>query len=169
MLSRIDQWQLGRLGEQLPLNPRVTQLWDLNAYHGNFPVFDYLAEIDSRPWAISVKARRRFTQSGRENTQYNILTGSRDRARKFQKAVTLLENMGWDPRQLGWSWLVAPMENHRDVIYYWGTFDSVNPRFCLETGLTGTAGNVYVPVRAHQLADYTQWGTRSWSELWENF
>ncbi len=169
MLASIDQWQLGRLGEQLPLNPRVSELIDLNAHHGNFPVFDYLAVIDDQPWAVSVKARRRFTESGRENTQYNILTGSRDRARKFQKAVALLEKMGWDPRTLGWSWLVAPMEDHRDMIYYWGTFNSVNPKFTLETGLTGTAGNVYVPVRSQHLQTYAQWGTRPWRQLRENF
>ena len=162
ILKTVTIHQLGKLGEILPNNPSVEEIIDLNSLKSNFPVFDTALRINQQYYILSIKARKKYGKNGKLNSQYNILTGSTRRSTKFKKALDLLKNHGFDLPMLKFGFLVAPIEENKDCVYYMGLFEDVNPLFTVDSCLENTCGNIYVPVKEENLRSYKVFGSHSW-------
>ena len=163
MLKNLSIHKLGSIGEILPDSVKLIK--DLNQLKHNFPVFDVIISVDNELYVMSIKARKKFGKNGKFNSQYNILTGSNKRARKFKLALDLLIKFGYDIEKLNFGFIVAPFEENRDVIYYMGLLSDVNPLFSVSNCLNDSCGNIYVPVKDENLMNYKILGIHTWNKI----
>jgi hypothetical protein len=161
-LLKATNKEIGKLGEILPSNDLFEEVIDLNAIKHNFPVFDTIVKMDGAYYALSIKARKKYQKNGSLNSQYNILTGSGKRVRKFKKALDLLEDNGYDIATMKFGFVVAPLKQGEECIYYMGLLSEVNEKFTVDNCLSDTCGNIYVPVKESDLMKYRQIGKHSW-------
>jgi len=163
-LEKASKLMLGNIGEDLP-NSEFTDIQNLNAVKHNFPVFDILAKKDGEVYVFSVKARKRFGQNGKINPCYNILYGSATMSRKYQKALTYLTDMGYDTTKIRYCFLVAPLEEDKDCIYYWGELTDVNPLATTDNILGNKISYLGVPMDDRRLKTYRVFGRCGWEYI----
>lgn len=163
-LEKASKMILGNIGEDLP-NSVFTDIQNLNDIKHNFPVFDVLAKKDGETYVFSVKARKRFGQNGKLNPCYNILYGHKTMSRKYQKALTYLTEMGYDTTKIHYCFLVAPLEENKPCVYYWGKLTDVNPLATTENILGDKISYLGVPVDDAKLKTYSVFGTCEWDYI----
>ena len=109
---------LGELGELFALKSLVDQGFDkiknLNDQQMNEKYADVIAEKNGKRYAISVKARNKFTNKGKLNTRYRL--GSN----VFENAKYAEEK--YDAKAY---WLAVQFDNNSFSIYF-GSLDSLN-------------------------------------------
>jgi hypothetical protein len=167
-LENVSKLLLGNIGEDLP-NSEFTDIQNLNNVKHNFPVFDILAKRDGETYVFSVKARKRFGRNGKINPCYNILYGSDTMSRKYQKALSYLTEMGYDIAKIHYCFLVAPLEEDKDCIYYWGELTEINPLATTDNILGNKISYLGVPVDDTHLNTYKVFGQREWEYIYTKY
>lgn len=158
MLKNTSTEILGYLGEDLPYNPEFKNVKNLNTLiQPNFPVFDLIAEKDDEIYVFSAKARNKFCPSGKKegklNGTYNCITKSQLKSKTLETAKQLLKENGYDPTKIHYCFIVVPLEEEKDAIYYWDELD-------LSTNKT-----VYISMTEKSIATYKKYGIKTWEEV----
>lgn len=163
-LETLTRAIIGKIGEDIPASD-FTDIVDLNEIRSNFPIFDILAKKNGEVYAFSVKARKRYDKHGRVNSCYNILYGSKHIARKYKKALDIFSELGYDIDSMHYCFLVTPLEENKDCIYYWGEFTELQSECTTANILGGSVKFLGVPISEDHLSRYKIFGYHSWSNI----
>ena len=145
----------GRIGEDLPRSDYFDGIVNLNTIKNNFPLFDHLAFHNGELYIFSTKARSRYGSNGKMNTDYNILPNHSER--KFKEACRLLKEHNYDISNAKLCFLIAPIENEKDIIYYWGEFSEIKQEYMPK--------RLRVSVRDTKLNSYKIFGKHTWEYI----
>lgn len=156
---------IGVIGEDLPASHDFSDVINLNTWQTNFPIFDNLATLNGEVYVFSTKARKKYGLNGKINSSYNILYNSDSIARKWKKAMDMFEARGYDIRKMHYCFLVAPLEEEKDAVYYWGELTSLNPLCTHDVILSGGIKRVAVEISDSKLATYRVFGSHSWNYI----
>ncbi len=159
---------IGKIGEDVPPS-EFTDILHLNNIRHNFPVFDIIAKKDGEVYAFSVKARKRYGKDGKINPCYNILYGSNIITRKYKKALDIFSELDYDISNIHYCFLIAPIEENKDCIYYWGEFTELQSECTTENILNGCIKFLGVPVSEDDLHRYKIFGYHSWSHICDKY
>lgn len=163
-LDKLSKNMLGRIGEDLPQS-EFTDIINLNEIKHNFPVFDIIAKKDGEVYVFSAKARKRYGKNGKINPCYNILSRSKTISRKYKKALDNFTEMGYDINKIHYCFLVCPLEEKKNCVYYWGEFTDINPE-CITTNILDNKISYFgIPVSEKHLKNYKVLGTYDWETV----
>ena len=167
-LQTIQRIPLGNIGENLPVS-EFGEVTNLNTLHGQFPIFDHIAQKNGVTYIFSTKARKRYGSNGKINSSYNVLynqgDGVKGISRKFKKALELLKKFGYDTTNMKFCFLIAPIEEGKDCIYYWGEFSEINPECTRENILGEKIKRLAVCTKDSDLQKYKLFGTHRWTHI----
>ena len=163
-VSQLPKNIIGDIGEDLPLSD-FTNVRNLNSIHPNFPGFDMIAEKDGETYVFSIKCRKKYGANGKLNSAYNICNHATTFGRKIKKALDLLTTMGYDIALLHYCFLVAPLEEDKDCVYYWGEFTEINPKYTMDNIITNQITSFDIKVSDKYLSSYTVYGTHTWETI----
>jgi hypothetical protein len=167
-LEKLSNQILGQIGEDIPQS-EFTDIKNLNSIKHNFPVFDLIAKKDDEVYVFSVKARKRYGASGKLNSCYNILYGSKTMARKYKKALDAFTEIGHDINTIHYCFLVCPLEENKPCMYYWGEFTDINP-LCIATNILENKIPFFgIPVSNESLTKYKLFGRCEWEYIQEKY
>jgi hypothetical protein len=164
MTSLLSIQILGKIGEDVPKS-EFTDVKNLNDIKSNFPVFDIIAKKNNEIYVFSVKARKRYGKDGKINPCYNILSGSKTISRKYKKALDAFTDMGYDINAIHYCFLVCPLEENKDCIYYWGEFTDINPLCITENILANKIHYFGIPMTYKHLIHYKVFGRYDWEYI----
>jgi hypothetical protein len=152
--------EIGIIGETLPPQNEFFNIINLNKIKHNFEVFDFIARRrEEDDWYLfSVKARSKYT-NGKLNPKYNILT--KNNSIKFKKAIERLHENGFHGK-FRYCFLIAPLEENKDCIYYWGEFTEIKPECTEYNILKNNVKYLGVPVKE---LNYKIFGFHTWDTI----
>ena len=158
---------LGKVGEDVEGFTGFTNWRNLNEIKSNFEIFDYTAERDGETYVFSNKARTKYQKNGKLNPRYNILSDE-TMVRRYGVAMCRLREMGYDTDKLHFCFIVVPVEEGRDCVYYWGKFTDVKSACTTQNILDGKV-TLRVKVTDDCLAKYNVLGVKTWEQICEKF
>ena len=160
---------IGKIGEDLPRS-EFTDIQNLNDIKHNFPIFDIIGKKDGEVYVFSVKARKKYGENLKLNPNYNILSG-KDGAisRKYKKALDNLTQMGYDINLIHYCFLIAPLEENKECVYYWGKFTDINPNCNTENILNNNIKHLGIPVLDRYLKTYKIYGVHDWITIRDKY
>jgi hypothetical protein len=164
----ISKQILGKIGEDIPQN-EFTDIKNLNNIKHNFPIFDIIAKKGNEVYVFSAKARKRYGKDGKINTCYNILSESKTISRKYKKALDAFTEMGYDINTIHYCFLVCPLEENKDCIYYWGEFTDINPLCITGNILDNKIPYFGISMSDKNLRQYKVFGRYNWEYIWEKY
>jgi hypothetical protein len=163
-LQSLSRKILGKIGEDLPQSD-FKDIQNLNTIKDNFPIFDFIAKKDEEVYVFSAKARKRYGANGKINPSYNILYNSNSISRKFKKALDTFTEMGYDTNKIHYCFLICPIEEEKNCIYYWGEFIDINPECSVKHILESCIPHLAVPVSDTCLSQYRIFGRWEWDYI----
>ncbi|QKF94795.1 hypothetical protein QKU48_gp1337 [Fadolivirus algeromassiliense] len=165
-IRNLTKSQLGNIGEDCPPN-EFSNIKNLNMKYHNFPIFDLIAQKNGEYYVFSAKARHRYDKQNKINPFYNLLTG-KTLSKKFRKALDLLKNMGYDIDTLHYCFLIVPIEENKDCVYYWDEFTSLKPE-CTHMEILNKGITLRVYVSDKHLATYKKFGVHEWQYIKDKY
>ena len=153
--------ELGIIGETLPSQNEFFDVINLNKIKYNFEVFDFIArrKEDDDWYLFSAKARYKYSKHGTLNPKYNILT--KNNSKKFKKAIDLLNANGFCGK-FHYCFLIAPIEENKDCIYYWGEFTEIKSDVTEYNILNNKVRYFGIPVKE---LSYKIFGVHTWETV----
>ena len=156
----LSKTEIGIIGETLPPQNEFFDVINLNKIKHNFEVFDFIArrKEDDDWYLFSAKARYKYSKNGTLNSKYNILT--KNNSKKFKKAIDLLHDNGFCGK-FRYCFLIAPIEENKDCIYYWGEFTEIKPDVTEYNILNNKVRYFGIPVKelSYKIFGVHTWGT----------
>ena len=160
---------IGKIGEDLPQS-EFTDIQNLNNIKYNFPIFDIIGKKDEKVYVFSVKARKKYDGNGKLNPKYNILSGKNNTiSRKYKKALDHLTDMGYDTTLIHYCFLITPLEENKNCVYYWGEFTDITPDCNTINILNNNIKYFGIPVSDETLKKYKIYGVHNWQTIKDKY
>jgi hypothetical protein len=81
----------------------------------------------------------------------------------------LLHTLFYDIEKIHYCFLVVPLEENKECVYYWGEFTEINTECVKENILSNKIRYFGVPVSDNHLKKYKVFGTCAWSIIQEKY
>jgi hypothetical protein len=167
-IENLPKHIIGKIGEDIP-SSEFTDIKNLNDIKPNFPVFDIIAKKDNEVYVFSAKARKHYGKDGKINKCYNILSGSKTISNTYKKALDAFKEMDYDINTIHYCFLVCPLEENKDCVYYWGEFTDINPLYITKNILDNNINYVGVPMTDKRVTQYKVFGRHTWEYIKEKY
>ena len=165
--TNIDPKIVGDIGEDLTniVDCEFTDIQNLNKLENNFPIFDIVAKKGDVVYAFSIKARNKYSNNGKFNDRYNLLTRKtpEKNAELFRKSINLLKKHNYDTDNIIYCFLITMIEKEKDCIYYWGKFTDIKPEHTVENILSSKCKSIGVKTNDEYLKTYNIFGVCQWN------